>query len=819
MQPRSADAERGSGADAGRDAIHVLHVDDDPDFRSLAAELIERADERFEVAGAGDADEGLERLSSDPVDCVVSDYEMPGRDGIEFLRAVREEYPDLPFVLFTGKGSEGVASEAISAGVTDYLRKGTGTDQYALLANRVRNAVESRRARRRAERQERINDLIRDINRRLVEAETADAIEETVCEALAGSESYRFAWIGEPDPETEEVVPRTAAGDAASYLDEVTIRYDDTPEGRGPGGRAVRTGEVQVARSIPEDDSFAPWSETAERYGYRSVVVLPLTVDEDLHGVLAIYAARAGAFDEHERTVLSELAETVGEALAAAADRRRLERYETILEVLDDGVYALASDDTIVYANGRYAAMKGVDRETLLGTDIYEWATEEATERIGDARAEVRSSGRTVGTVEYEFLTGEGERFPVELRFVNLDGVAGDIDRAGVIRDVTDRKERERTLERLQAYTRDLLRAETREEVAAMTTDAIREALGYPRTLVRLVSDDGTALEPVAVTPEAEAMLGERPVYRVGEGTAGEAFAAGETLVYDDVGELDDGYDRGDAAASMFVPLGEYGVLSVGDPEPEAFDSADVHFAEVVAATAEAAFDRVEETEARKRHNERLEEFVSIVSHDLRNPLNVVQGRLELARERHDDADLDRAADSLDRAFELIEDLLTVARHGGEGTAEDVEAVDLAEAVERCWRNVETDDATLVAETDAVVQAVPPRLAQLLENLIANAVDHGGSDVTVTVGDCEGGFYVEDDGPGIPPDRRDRVFEAGHSTAEDGTGFGLRIVDQIADAHGWDVRAVEGEAGGARFEITGVATDLPDGTDGAAGAV
>jgi signal transduction histidine kinase len=94
----------------------------------------------------------------------------------------------------------------------------------------------------------------------------------------------------------------------------------------------------------------------------------------------------------------------------------------------------------------------------------------------------------------------------------------------------------------------------------------------------------------------------------------------------------------------------------------------------------------------------------------------------------------------------------------------------------------------------------------VFENLFRNAVEHAGDDVTITVGTLDGGFYVDDDGPGIPEDERDRVFEAGYSTGEAGTGFGLSIVRDVVEAHGWDIRVVEGADGGARFEITGVET-------------
>jgi PAS domain S-box-containing protein len=131
--------------------IRVLHVDDDPDFGVLVAAALEREDDAFEVTTAGSADEGLSRLGEGTFECIVSDYGMPGTDGLEFLRTVRESYPDLPFVLFTGKGSEEIASEAISAGVTDYLQKG-GPERYTVLANRVENAVDRYRARRELDR-------------------------------------------------------------------------------------------------------------------------------------------------------------------------------------------------------------------------------------------------------------------------------------------------------------------------------------------------------------------------------------------------------------------------------------------------------------------------------------------------------------------------------------------------------------------------------------------------------------------------------------------------------------------------------------------
>lgn len=210
-----------------------------------------------------------------------------------------------------------------------------------------------------------------------------------------------------------------------------------------------------------------------------------------------------------------------------------------------------------------------------------------------------------------------------------------------------------------------------------------------------------------------------------------------------------------------------------------------------------------------RRERDRLDEFASIVSHDLRNPINVSSGRLELARAEYESEHLDTIADALDRMERIIDDMLWLAREGQD--IGETEPVDLQKAVEGAWTIVAngTDGAELVYADDddggpSTIEADYDRLRQLLENLFRNAIQHGGSDVRVRVELTNTGFVIEDDGPGIPPVERDHVFESGYSTSAEGTGFGLSIVERVGDAHGWDVRVTEGTEVGARFEISGV---------------
>lgn len=205
-----------------------------------------------------------------------------------------------------------------------------------------------------------------------------------------------------------------------------------------------------------------------------------------------------------------------------------------------------------------------------------------------------------------------------------------------------------------------------------------------------------------------------------------------------------------------------------------------------------------------ERQNDRLKEFTDILAHDLRTPLSVISGRLELARESGADEHFDAIESTTDRMERLVDDLLRVAQQGRVVT--DPEATDIEQVIETAWEGPgnTVDAATLHYEEIPSVSADADRLCELFENLFRNALDHAGPDVTVRVGPLANGFYIEDDGPGIPEERRAEVFDHGVTTTDDGSGYGLSIVRTIVNAHGWDVIVTDGATGGARFEITGI---------------
>lgn len=204
-----------------------------------------------------------------------------------------------------------------------------------------------------------------------------------------------------------------------------------------------------------------------------------------------------------------------------------------------------------------------------------------------------------------------------------------------------------------------------------------------------------------------------------------------------------------------------------------------------------------------ERQNDRLKQFTDILSHDLRAPLSVIDGRLDLYRETGEPEHLDAIETTTERMERLVEDLLRVARSGR--VVEEPEPTLISDVLETAREGALPASATCEYDPVRRVMADPDRLVQVFENLLQNSVDHGGEDVTVRVGPLEDGFYLEDDGPGVPEADRERVFEHGYTTRENGTGFGLSIVRSIIGAHGWDIAVPESEDGGARFEITGIA--------------
>ncbi|MFB6360063.1 MAG: PAS domain-containing protein, partial [Halobacteriales archaeon] len=1029
------------------DDIHVLQVDDDPEVADLAAEYLEREVDRLAVETATSAGEGLDLLDEHDYDCVVSDYDMPGLDGIEFLDAVREDYPDLPFILFTGKGSEEVASEAISSDVTDYLQKGRGTSQYELLANRIINAVnkvrtsgELQRSQDLLQHTERLADIggweadvetghqrwtegtyaIHDLDPdsefdptvddgvEFYHPEDRDEIERCVERCIEEGEPYdvelrlitaedRLRWVrasGEPVREDGDIVTvRGAIQDITerkereqqlerqqaesnrlqewldhaltatdTYVWEWDLQSDEIQrhpsteplfglDSEAIGGvhegwldlvhpddhaaveqtitEGIESGEgYQVTCRVETEDGSWRWvrdiaevetedgevtraigsvtdvtaqkerEQELERIQHRHTSLLKNTNDaiawiehddetaiirtvnpvfEDLFGppdgdlvgrdldnvvatgervdearaisrrvkngesmsgelrrdtvhgprdflwqAVPIQDPETGEFDagfaiytditeqrERERT-LTQLVQRTDRLINTMEKAEAAEvAVEIAGEVLDArlvGVHLLSEDGERLEAAAVLDEVREVfgvpptyGRSDDKAASDFVWEAFEQgkamyiedTHEYGElaeetpARSAVHQPlddhGVFILSTTEPAAFDETDRNFIELVAQTLTAVLDRVDREA------DLRERERKLERLHESVRKIIGCETSDQIAERIVNAAETVLDYPLALVRYYDDTAQGLVPVATTELTEDVFDSRPTFTAeGESLNWEAYESKSPVVYDDISEIDQAVDSETPINSlMILPIGEHGTVSIGASSPEEFDKSDMAMARLLVRAAEqtlARLDREQELIRQRdeldRQNERLDQFARVISHDLRNPLNVAEGRLELAMEDCDSEHLEPVQQALARMATLIEDTLALARAGE--SIGDTEPVDLPELVDSCWQNVDTGQATLVTDTDASIAADLSRLQQLLENLYRNAIEHGGSDVTVTVGDLPAGFYVADDGTGIPEDERGNILDVGYTTAEEGTGFGLSIVREIA---------------------------------------
>ncbi|MBX0285972.1 GAF domain-containing protein [Haloarcula salinisoli] len=373
-----------------------------------------------------------------------------------------------------------------------------------------------------------------------------------------------------------------------------------------------------------------------------------------------------------------------------------------------------------------------------------------------------------------------------------------------------ERQQFEERLRGLNDVAGELLRAESTGEVAQIGVDASADLLDLPVTACWKHDPTAGALRPLAETDACLAVVGETPTFTPGDGLVWRAFDADELRVYEDLTAEPDSYNRETALESeVHVPLGDHGVLISGATELRGFGDVDVESLRLLGGLMEAAMvsvkrreSLVERGETIRRQNEQLEEFARVVAHDLRNPLAGAVGFLEIARETHAEAHFDRVEGSLDRMDALIGGLLDIAR--GERTATDESDVSLEQLVDEAWSYLDDPAATLaVADDLGRIEADETRLLQLLGNLFRNAREHVGEDVTVTVGRLRDGdgFYVENDGPSFPAEKRQEVLLHGQTTSEKGTGIGLMSVTDIASAHGWAFDITEADGGGARFEF------------------
>jgi len=479
--------------------IRVLYVDNTGSTGHVP-DRIEQSGDGFSVERAGTVDEARSLVEERVFDCVVAESETGDRTGIDLLESVREEYPDLPFVLYTGAGDERTASEGISARVSTSVRKGPGENDLATVRDAIESAVDGFRPDLAGSSRLGIERLFTEVNRKLVEATDREEVEQTVCDVLSSSAPYDAAWIGYYDPDMERVNPRIWANIENDFFDGFTLSTDAADSDVGIVPEAIHTGEIQAVNSLDSVSALdAP--ERLDQRGVHSAAAVPLISDETVHGVLGIHADRPYAFDRFERRHLADLGDTIAFALDTFETRRDLALFRQLLDSSNDAVYVI-DPQTQQFADVNRTACRrlGYERETMVGMSPPAIVDSVAGHDIDDVDAVLEGLTEDGTVIEGTHERADGTTFPVETSTTRAT-VDGNPYVILIARDITERKRRERKLreqnERLEAFANvvshdlrnplqvalgnlKLARAESDSE----HLDAVADALGRMGTLI-----------------------------------------------------------------------------------------------------------------------------------------------------------------------------------------------------------------------------------------------------------------------------------------------------------------------------------------------
>jgi len=600
------------------------------------------------------------------------------------------------------------------------------------------------------------------------------------------------------------------SGDAIFLLDVETGGESPTFEfARLSPGYETQTGlTTEEVRGQTPREVFGPEDGAAVESNYNRCVErrAPISYQEELaidDDARFWETSLAPVIVDDEIVRLVGIARNVTEQVERERDLEATnQRLESLIETTPLTVMEIDPAGNVIRWNDEAEDMFDWSREEILG-EFNPMVPEDKQAEFNALRQRVLD-GERIRSKEIQRETKHGEKLDLLLSVAPITEPDGDVSSIlAVLEDITEQKELERRLRSLQETAQRLSGAQSGEEIGQIAIEAADEILGFDLTAIWEYNEQADTLDPLAASGVTRDLFEELPQLRAGESLGWEAFESSELRVYDDImSETALDMSSSEFNNALFVPLNEFGLIAVATQPQQEFSETDIDLCQVLGSTVAAAAGRATRETRLQRQNERLDKFASVVAHDLRNPLSIAIGFTDIVQETQDPAHFEKIEKAHNRIERLIEDLLTLAR--GETTITDPEEVDLGVIATEAWGYVDTQEAPLTTADDVpVVQGDNGRLIQLFENLFRNAVEHGGEEVTVTVGGLpdDRGFYVEDDGTGIPPEQQDAVFDHGVTSNADGTGFGLSIVSDIAKAHSWSVGVTDSASGGARFEF------------------
>jgi PAS domain S-box-containing protein len=393
-------------------------------------------------------------------------------------------------------------------------------------------------------------------------------------------------------------------------------------------GNTAPLSEAYCRHTLGSEEPLAVTDATAEgwesdpayeRFGLGCYLGATLYVDDEQYGTVCFADTdpRESTFDEYELSFAELLTDWIHYLLEQQSYEQELEQQqaftESLINSLPDPLYAFDRDGTLLRWNDRLEEVTGYTPEELASMQHEEFVTEADSTRVLDAMADVLEGEQL--SIETTMTTSDDSEIPYEFSGAPLRDESGEIiGTAGVGRDITEQIAHQERLSGILETTRSLMQARDRVHVGELAVSAVADLLDVEASVFRLYDGDAGTLEPIAQTDAVGELMGERPVYEVGDGYPGEVFASGEPRVIDTFDPSERPSELGEIQSAMYYPVGVHGTITVGSTEPEAFDETDRQVLALLATSAAGACmraKRMREVREAREHTERVLERVN----------------------------------------------------------------------------------------------------------------------------------------------------------------------------------------------------------------